>query len=198
MLEQADGSIVEYMEPGDHIVTPPSDRPNLDVAQFYAAVNDEAGAAFGLAQGFSRMQVNSSYTAHRGETNLTIANISAAQKRAERQWLDWLAAKVIDFYIRQNWSGLQNPPAGWRRKIGWSFPKIPNVDPQREVNADATALKNGLKTYREILGPGWRDHFDELAAETAYAREKGLPLAILETVAGAQIEAPEEPPADEE
>lgn len=191
-LEQSDANIVEYLDTGDKIVPAPNDRPNLSVSEFYQQVNDEAGAAFGLAQGYSRMQVNSSYTAHRGETNLTVAHINAAQKRAERGWLDWLAVKVIDYYIRQGFGGLQNPPAGWRRKIGWSFPRIPNVDPQREIAAEALALKNGLKTYRDILGPDWRRQFDELAAEAAYIREKGLPLAILETVAGAMAGQPDE------
>ena len=195
-LEESDGALVEYMEPGDKVVAVPGDRPNLNVFDFFENVSDTAGAALGLAQGYARMKVSTSYTAHRGETNLTIAHIRDAQKHAERGWLDWLAVKVLDYYIRLGWIKGEIPQ-GWRNLIGWSFPSIPNVDPQREVAAQAQALKNNLVTYREIHGPGWREVMDQQAIEVAYAREKGIPLAELETVAGAQVEAPEFAPDDD-
>lgn len=189
-LEEADGNIVEYLAEGDRIVPAPTDRPNLDVSAYYDHTMDESGAAFGLAQGYSRMRVNSSYTAHRGETNLTIAHIKAAQKRAERQFLDWLAVKVLSHYIAAG--ELAAAPEGWERKISWVFPTIPNVDPLKEISAQALALKNGFVNFRDILGADWKEKLDAYAEQIAYAREKGLPLAVLETVAGAPLPTPEE------
>lgn len=184
-LEEADGNIVEYLAEGDKIVPAPTDRPNLDVPAYFDHVNDEAGAAFGLAQGYARMRVSSSYTAHRGETNLTVAHIRAAQKRAERQFLDWLAVKVLSHYLAAG--KLAAAPEGWERKISWVFPTIPNVDPLKEISAEAMALKNGFKNFRDILGADWKERIDELADEIAYIRAKGVPLAVLETAAGVPL-----------
>lgn len=189
-------AIMEYLEEGDDVKFFDSTRPNLDTQSFYNSMSETAGAALGTAAGFSHMKVTNSYTAHRAESLLTWVQVENKQRIAEWQYLDWLAEKVIRRAVRLG--HLPPPPDDWTADIAWSLPKMPEIDPQKDVAATALKLKNGLTTYEEILGPTWRKTLSKLAAETAFARESGIPLAVLETVAGAIAENTEETQETEE
>ena len=67
-------------------------------------------------------------------------------------------------------------PDGWEYEIAWQYPHMPAVDEQREQQAIAQKLKNGLTCYRDQISPSWRAHFDQLGEEIAYAKEKGIPV----------------------
>jgi len=58
------------------------------------------------------------------------------------------------------------------------------VDERAYQEGVAAALKNGVMTYQELIGPNWREKFAELAAELEVARELGIPLAALEMKSG--------------
>jgi capsid protein len=185
-LEDAVGGVVEYCEEGDKIDLPSIDRPNLDVATFFHFMGDGAGAALGLAQGYSRMAVSSSYTAHRGETCMTFRHILREQKKHEHDWLDWLAVKVIEFAIAAG--KLPAGPDGWQDAVSWRMPTPDVIDPQKEAAADQQNMKNGKKNLLDIVGPDWQEKLDQTAEILEYARKKGIPLSMFETVAGAAAE----------
>lgn len=184
-LEEATGGMTEYAETGDEILFPSPDRPNLDTNSFYDHLGDLAGAAHGLSRGYTRMTVEASYTAHRGETAMTWRHIANRQKAHEHAWLDWLAVKVLERAITAG--ELPDGPPGWRRRISWGFPLPDAIDPEKEARADLLDLKNGKRTFRDIAGPNWLDNFEELAGELKQARSLSIPLAINETVAGALV-----------
>lgn len=185
-LENAVGGVVEYCEEGDQIDLPAIDRPNLDVATFFHFMGDGAGAALGLAQGYSRMAVSSSYTAHRGETCMTFRHILREQKKHEHDWLDWLAIKVVGFAVAAG--KLPAGPGGWENAVSWRMPTPDVIDPQKEAAADQQNMKNGKKNLLDIVGPDWKEKLDQTAEILQYARSKGIPLAMFETVAGAAVE----------
>lgn len=183
-LEAAVGGHTDYLAPGDEVIFPDMDRPNVDVATFFNELGDAAGASQGMTQGFTRMAVSSSYTAHRGETVITYAHLQNFRKRMEHQLLDWVGEKVIVRAIRRGF--VPSPPdPRWAVKISWEFPPQDAIDPERQAKANFQRLKNGEVTFAELLGPGWRGQMEQLAEELKVARELGLPLDIFDTVAGA-------------
>lgn len=83
----------------------------------------------------------------------------------------WLAGKITkkDFwenkekYFSHEWVAA---PKRW-------------IDPQKEANANKTALQTGVKTYKQIAaeqGKDWRDQVDDMAEVLEYAKEKGIDL----------------------
>lgn len=53
------------------------------------------------------------------------------------------------------------------------------IDPQKEANAQSTALTNGLKTFAQIAAEGgrdWREQIDEMSEIIKYAKAKGVNL----------------------
>lgn len=182
-LKECTGGNLDYVAQGDKVVFPGIDRPNLDTATFFNELGDSAAASQGLTQGFARMAVSSSYTAHRGECAITYAHLRNFQKRMEHQFLDWIAEKVICRAIRKGFPAPSDPR--WFVKINWEFPSPDAIDPEKQARANAQKLKNGELTFRELLGPGWKSRLSDLAEECKYVRSLGLPLNIFETVAGA-------------
>lgn len=53
------------------------------------------------------------------------------------------------------------------------------IDPYKEANANAVALKTGQKTFQQICaesGRDWKKVVDEMAEAREYAEEKGINL----------------------
>lgn len=189
-LERYTGGNVDYMQAGDKVEFDPANRPNNNLAPFLDYTTDVSGAAFGLAHAYARMRADTSYTAFRGDMCMTWMTFADFQQFLEDSFSDWGAIQAIRWGIAHG--HITEPaPEGWAASIAWQYPKMPAVDEQKEQAATAQRLKNGLALYRELIGPHWREHFAQLGEEIRLAREMGIPLSLLETVAGAPVGAPE-------
>ena len=61
----------------------------------------------------------------------------------------------------------------------WTQEPRPWIDPQKEANANKTALLTGQKTYKQIsaeAGRDWRDQVDDIAEVINYGNEKGIDM----------------------
>lgn len=61
----------------------------------------------------------------------------------------------------------------------WVQESKPWIDPQKESNANMTALKTGQKTFKEISaenGRDWRSQIDDMAEVMEYGKEKGIDM----------------------
>lgn len=196
-IDSLDSAIVTYLAGKDRMDIQTPARPNLHVDEFYRARIADGGAALGVTRGYTEMSVTNSYTAHRGESLITWASIHDRQKNLERELLDWLAVKVIERAIERG--ELSAPSASedaenWRHLVSWDLPEMPAIDEQRSVNAQVSALKAGLVTYRELLGSDWKEKLIEYGREVDEIRKLNLPLSILETVSGALAAEPKDNP----
>lgn len=61
----------------------------------------------------------------------------------------------------------------------WIQEPKPWIDPQKESNANKTALQTGQKTYKQIAaenGRDWRSQIDDMAEVIEYGKEKGIDM----------------------
>lgn len=187
-LESLTGGNMEYLAKGDKMTLLDPKRPNLNMGEFIDQVTDSAGAAFGFAHAYARMKADTSYTAFRGDMVLTWVSLYVEQKDLEREFLDWVAVRAINWALKTG-KIIIAPAPGWEKKISWHMPTMPFVDELKERQANATGLKNGEIDFSQILGPNWRETFDALAEQINYAREKGLPLSVFEQKSGGMAAA---------
>jgi hypothetical protein len=106
------------------------------------------------------------------------------QKWLERCFADWVAVNALRWAQRRGM--IENLAAGWEMSLSWRWPKMPEVQADTAQTAIAAAIKNGTTDYSQEIGPDWRNRFDALAEQIAYAREKGIPLAAMEMKSGGQ------------
>lgn len=100
-----------------------------------------------------------------------------------------LLLEVLDeiyetFVISAVLCGVLSIPRFWDEKERylsheWTQEPRPWIDPQKESNADSTALKTGQKTFKQISaenGRDWRDQIDDIAEVLEYGEEKGVDM----------------------
>jgi capsid protein len=188
-LEAFTGGYTDYGQPGDDVQLFDPKRPNVHMAEFIEAVLCHAGAAFGLARAYACLRADTSYTAFRGDMIMSWQGaFFPMQKWLERAFADRVAVKALTWAQRKGM--IAALPAGWEQSLSWRWPKMPEVQADTAQNAVALALKNATTDFAQEIGPDWRQHFDALAEQIAYAREKGIPLSNLETKAGAPQPGP--------
>lgn len=97
------------------------------------------------------------------------------------------------------------PIAEW--SWAWNWDGFDAIDANKDAIADDTRIKNGTATYAEILaeyGQDWREVFEQLAREKAFAEKLGLPWPVLaappskESSDAASQPTDKEAPEDEE
>jgi len=181
-LEALTGGLTDYLDPDDSVEFPSLDHPNSALAPFLETVHGYGGSALGLARAYTILRADSSYTSFRGDMIMTWVTFLWLQKWLERTDADWTARKVLGWAQRKGEIGAL--PEGWEQTISWTWPTMPAVDEEKETRATAQALKNGTTSYAELLGPDWEERMDAFAAEIEHAREKKLPLSVLEQKSG--------------
>lgn len=100
-----------------------------------------------------------------------------------------LLMEVLDeiyetFVISAVLSGAIAIPKFWEEKErylahDWTQEPRPWIDPQKESNANKTALQTGQKTFKQISaenGRDWRDQVDDIAEVIEYGKEKGIDI----------------------
>ena len=70
------------------------------------------------------------------------------------------------------------------------------IDPQKEANANKTALESCVKSFKQISaeqGRDWKEQIDDMADVVAYAKEKGVQIGGYKSV---QNEQPQTDPKE--
>jgi len=178
-LENLTGGLIEYMEPGEEFKPVDFNRPSIDFQEACQFVLRSAGSALGLSKTYTTLSTEASYTAFRGDMLISWGKFYQWQKQLERQVCDWIAHKAIQWYADKE--GVTVP----EYTVSWGFPELPTIDPLKDAMADRERIGNLTTTYQEMLGPDWRDKFDQIATEIAYAKTKGIPLDMIYGEAGA-------------
>ena len=167
----------------------PAARPNGAVTDFLTYATQLAGRSHGLNSSYAIGRADGSYSAARMDVVMTWVVLRDNQQFLEDAVADWVAVRVLERAVLVG--ALPAPPADWKAKIHWQWPRMPSIDEQKEQAALTQRFKNGIAAPQEIIGPGWRELIDQRAEFDAYCREKGVTLAFQESTPGAVVSAPE-------
>lgn len=182
-LEEWSGANTDYAPFGTQITFDPANRPNSNMPGFLDYTTDVAGSALGMGHAYSRLRADTSYTAFRGDMVMTWMSFRDFQQFLEDSFSDW-AARCAIRHGMETGAIPAAAPEGWEGEIAWQYPRMPSVDEQKEQAALQLKLKNGLTTFRDILGPSWREQLTQFAEEIDFARKLNLPLSVLESLPG--------------
>ena len=176
----APGMIME-LNPGDSVEIVNPGGAAADAASFMRTQQSLIGAGQGLSfEAVSRDMKGSTYSSARQnaiEDEDTYAD--------DIELLQGMMTEIYErFVISCVLAGRIDPPDFWARKeeyLAHDWIKTPKkwIDPQKESNANKTALQSGQKTYQDICaerGKDWRQAIDETAEVLAYGREHGVDM----------------------
>lgn len=176
--------MIKYLAPGESVTTANPSR-GIASAKDYVSIQERlAGAGLGLSYELMSRDFNSSSfsAARQGmlEDRKTFEPIQQFLSAhlcmpIYREWLDTcVLAGVLDipdyFSNREAYQAVEWVTPGW----SW-------IDPQKEVNADISAIQNGGKTLSQWCaerGYDWREQLEQMALEKETAESLGLKLAV--------------------
>lgn len=174
----APGMITE-MNAGDSIEVVDPKTSSADATSFLKLQQRLIGAGQGLSyEATARDMSEATYSSAR-QANIEDELTYLEDVEILRSFMD----KVYEAFIGSAvLSGALTIPDFWENKSSyfehiWITSPKKWIDPQKEANAQATALQNGLKTFAQIAGESgrdWRDMIDEMAEIQQYAKQKGL------------------------
>lgn len=157
-------------------------RPNTNMIQFVEWLNGGAAAVHGLARVYSGLKAETSYTAFRGEQTISWSSVEEGQKELERGFLDWAGVRSLRWCIKVG--RLPEGPDGWESKLTWSWPTMKEVNEVDAQTAIGAKIKNFTATYRQLLGPNWKEILQQISDEMIWFKEQGLIHPALQTVSG--------------
>lgn len=181
-LESACGGIVEYLNGGEKAHIHTNERPSGNVSSFGEWAQILSGAAMGIGRARATGKAEASYTAFKGEENITWETFEVEQKRLERRLVDFIVFKALTW--GQAKGRIPAMPSGWEASVTVDWPVQKDVDGYKSSQADRHNLKNGKMTFADLLGPNWEKHLRQLGKELELIRELKIPLSILGTTAG--------------
>lgn len=176
--------MIKYLAPGESVTTANPSR-GIASAKDYVSIQERlAGAGLGLSYELMSRDFNSSSfsAARQGmledrKTFEPIQHFLSAHLCTPiyREWLDTcVLAGTLDipdyFANREAYQAVEWVTPGW----SW-------IDPQKEVNADISAIQNGGKTLSQWCaerGYDWREQLEQMALEKETAESLGLKLAV--------------------
>lgn len=170
------------LDPGLDVVFPNIQHPNSALPQFTAYLLKGIAAGFGVAYHSLAGDVS--------DSNYSSSRVALLDERdfwrKRQQWLiknlhepifrAWLEMALLS-------GAIKIPALDFERacKPRWQPRTWDWVDPEKDANAALLSIAGGLSTHQKELGSrglDWRETFDQLKQEQAYAKEIGLDLVI--------------------
>ncbi len=145
-----------------------------NLTEFGRSIHQSRAAVTGDSSGYNFSSVRMDHLVTRGATKVERNRFAVrVTDRIFLMWAKWAIAtrNYIPLEILASLPQISSWTWAWQYD-GW-----PSVNPVDDASADETNLKNGLVTHRELLaqrGVDWKEHFDSLAEQRTYAREKGI------------------------
>ncbi len=186
---RAAGCVYDIMPENARMELLDTKHPNPNMPEFIRQVACRGGWSLGMSSVYTTGKVDSSYTGYRGEQLMSWRTFRAWQKFLEREICDWYVRRWHIWASRRGLAPAESElPPGWRRMVRWMWPTMEEVDAKTAQDANNMGLKNGTRSYLDILGPRWRDQLRQRAAERDYLRSIGYPDPADETVSGQRID----------
>lgn len=183
----AAGCVYEVMPENAKLELLDTKHPNPNMNEFIRLVACRGGWSLGISSVYTTGKVESSYTGFRGEQVMSWQVFRKWQKLLEREICDWALARWAAWAEARGLLADVALPDGWRRRVKWFWPKMPEVNPVDAQNARNLGLKNFSLTYEDDLGPGWKETMRKAARERGFMKSLGLPHPADETASGQRV-----------
>lgn len=179
------GAMYDIMPANSKMELLDTKHPNPNMNDFIRLVNGRGGWAMGVAAVYVTGKVDSSYTGFRGEQLMTWPVFEEWQKFLETNVCDWVFRRWYSWAKRWN-QNIRNLilPDDFMDRISWTWPMMREVNAVDAQTAWNMGLKNGTKTYREILGPDYKEKLTQSAAERKFLAGINFPHPANETASG--------------
>lgn len=177
----AAGAIYQVMPENYRMEILDTKHPNQNMPDFIKWLAGRAAAPFGLSQQFATLQADGS--SFRAEQIVTWPAFYECQKFLE-QICDWTVWRWAAWAARKG--AIQAPSADFVSKTSWSWPRMDELDENTHQEAVQKKLTNMTGSYRDELGPDWKEKLAEIKDEINWFKQNNLPHPAFAMISGGE------------
>ena len=156
-------------------------HPNTNMPSFINWLATKAAAPFGLSEQFATFMPRGAD--FRANQLFSARTFEEAQKFLE-QICDWT---LYRWSLWANKRGLINrQPDTFIANVAWSWPKMDELDELQHQNAVEKKIKNMVGSYKEELGPDWKEKLLTIKDEIDWFKQNGLAHPSFEMKSGGE------------
>lgn len=183
------GAVYDILPPHLKAEVLSPEHPNGILPEFVKWLQGRVGWSLGVGSVYATGKADRSYTAFRGEQVMSWPAFEDLQHELETKVLDWIVPKWAKWAARVGKLPKDlKLPEEWERLIKWNWPRIREVNQVDAENANKLALANYTKTYRDLLGPDYKEILAQAAKESKELEALGLPDPRRQTASGQVLE----------
>ncbi len=177
----AAGAIYQVMPENYKMELLDTKHPNANMPDFIKWLAGRSAAPFGLTQQFATLQ--STGDSFKAEQLMTWPAFYEAQKFLE-QICDWT---IYRWSLWAKKRGLiSNIPEKFIENVDWSWPRMLDADENSHQEAAEKKLRNMTGSYRDELGPDWRDKLLAVKDEIDWFKKNNLPHPAFNMISGGE------------
>ena len=156
-------------------------HPNQNMPEFINWLATKSAAPFGLSRQFATFAPNGAD--FRANQLFSARAFEEAQKFLE-QICDWT------LYRWSLWAGkrglIETSPDSFIQAVEWSWPKMDEIDELQHQNAVEKKLRNMTSSYKEELGPDWKETLSTIKEEIDWCKKNDLPHPAYNMISGGE------------
>jgi len=156
-------------------------HPNSNTPEFINWLASRAAAPLGLSQQFATLKADGA--SFRSEQLMTWPVFLEAQKFLEGI-LDWVIVRWAKWAERRGIIG--KVPEDFVNYVDWAWPKMDEIDQNAWQDAVDKGLRNMTMTYKDILGPDYKEKLLQAQAEIAWMKNVNLPHPAYSMISGGE------------
>lgn len=179
----AAGAVYQVMPEGFKMELLDTKHPNQNMPAFIKWLAGRTAAPFGLSEQFATLASDGS--SFRAEQLITWPAFYEAQHFLE-QICDWVICRWVDWAHKHHEIDKTKLPTNWLRKISWMWPRMDELDEVQHQTAIEKKITNMTGSYREILGPDWREKLEQIKEEVNWFKENNLPHPAYNMISGGE------------
>ena len=156
-------------------------RPNANMPDFINWLATKSAAPFGLSEQFATfMPKGADFRANQLFSERTFEE---AQKFLE-QICDWTLFRWSIWAFKRGI--IDRQPSTFISDVAWSWPKMDELDELAHQNAVEKKLRNMTSSYKQELGPDWKDTLKTIKDEIDWCKKNNLPHPAYNMISGGE------------
>lgn len=156
-------------------------HPNATMPEFINWLATKSAAPFGLSEHFATFMPNGSD--FRANQLFSERAFEEAQKFLE-QICDWT---LYRWSIWANKRGIiSRQPDTFIDNVDWSWPRMEELDENSHQDAVEKKLRNMTSTYKQELGPDWKETLTTIKDEIDWCKQNNLPHPAYSMISGGE------------
>lgn len=178
----AAGAIYQVMPEGFKIELLDTKHPNQNMPDFIDWLAGRSAATFGLTREFATLAPSGSDF----KANQLFSKMAFQEGQKFLEGIsDWV---VYRWSLWASKKGILAKPIDIddMRLVDWSWPSIGELDENSHQDAIGKQLTNLTGSYREILGPDWKEKLEQIKNEIDWFKKNNLPHPSFNMISGGE------------